>query len=92
MSDPTKLSDLPHDLPEIERRIRHAAYKLADDAGRGGLASDGGARELLTILKVWQQGLRGEVPESILETLRDPRYPRWLEEVTGPDLCKPSPG
>lgn len=92
MSEPTKLSDLPHDLAEIERRIRHAAYKLADEAGRGGLASDGGAREILTILKVWQQGLRGEVPDSILETLRNPNHPQWYEEVEKPDLCKPSPG
>ncbi len=92
MSEPTKLSDQAQSLDEIERRIRLAAYKLADDAARGGLASDGGARELLTTLKIWQQGLRGEIPESIRATLTNPNYPTYFEDVQTPDLRKPPPG
>lgn len=92
MREPIKLADQPLPLVEIERRIRRAAYRLADDAGRGGLASDGGARDLLTILKVWQQGLRGEIPESIRATLENPRSPTYMEEVQVPDLLKPPPG
>lgn len=66
----------------IAAKVKADAAQKRESAGWGGRMDDGGAGHLLSMLEVWQAGLRGEIPpvfQEYAEQAEKESDPEWAE-------------